>query len=596
MLQQTSKTLRSFLDEELSETNVGIPAGTRAHLERFRSFLLSFYSAKFGYYPPRVFDAGLLNTMADDFDALYELLVDSNYTASDSIPTTAVGGICTEQLVQTFDENNHFEPLPHPLPQLPQVETSTDGLRLLCKIPFLEKVAPEQQQITIAALITASNWTEKCFKNDLVQAYRRFEEGMILSPSKADKNEKISLLEARKVRWVLVYATHQVLRRATRKPIEVDGEDASYHLTASMDCIPPWSSAPRESKKSLRIQTDIVAIDESMPKRTIKIQEAPVGRIEIKPDIDYFALTHKSRNPSLSTMSDSPSPTTLSRSSSFSISLRRNSTIRRSLRVLRRSSMSGSQPSTTPPGKPLYHEIVVQGYGNGTQTVTVEADEEGLTMKGNLAGRSDSTASSQSNSSSSTAASSIPESMSSTIDTLSSSALSSPATPITDAVLELELMLARWGPQDKAPVRMGLPRSASASAISGDLENLASGLHYYPDAFPEAFDRKDDIKRKRRSLEPARSAPAPAALQRRYTMLGDLRRKNFGFEARPISVRIRENRITEETWTPSRRDSDDWSMMLAFMDGADNKDKDATTNQNDAWAQYSDLGGLTDMS
>ncbi|UKZ63742.1 uncharacterized protein TrAtP1_004966 [Trichoderma atroviride] len=596
MLQQTTTRLRSFLDEELSETNLGIPPGTRAHLERFRSFLLSFYSAKFGYYPPRAFDAGLLNTMADDFDALYELLVDSNYTTSDSIPSTAVGGICTEQLIQTFDENNHFEPLPHPLPQLPQVETSTDGLRLLSKIPFLEKVAPEQQQITIAALITASNWTEKCFKNDLVQAYRRFEEAMIIAPSKADKNEKISLLEARKVRWVLVYAVHQVLRRATRKPIEVDGEDAPYHLTASMNCIPPWSSAPRESKRSLRIQTDIVAIDENAPKRTIKIQETAVGRIEIKPDIDYFALTHKNRNSSLSTMSDSPSPTTLSRSSSFSMSLRRNSTIRRSLRILRRSSMSGSQASMTPPGKPLYHEIVVQGYGNGTQTVTVEADEEGLTMKGNLAGRSDSTASAQSNSSSSTMASSIPESMSSTIDTLSSSVLSSPATPTSDAVLELELMLARWGPQDKAPVRMGLPRSVSASAISGDVENLAAGLHYYPEAFPEApSNRKEDIKRKRRSLEPARSAPAPAALQRRYTMLGDLRRKNFGFEARPISVRIRENRITEETWTPSRRDSDDWSMMLAFMDGADNTDA-TTTNQNDAWAQYSDLGGLTDMT
>lgn len=595
MLQQTTTRLRSFLDEELSETNLGIPAGTRAHLERFRSFLLSFYSAKFGYYPPKAFDAGLLNTMADDFDALYELLVDSNYTASDSIPSTAVGGICTEQLVQTFDENNYFEPLPHPLPQLPQVETSTDGLRLLSKIPFLEKVAPEQQQITIAALITASNWTEKCFKNDLVQAYRRFEEAMILSPSKADKTEKISLLEARKVRWVLVYAVHQVLRRATRKPIEVDGEDAPYHLTASMNCIPPWTSAPRESKRSLRIQTDIVAIDENAPKRTIKIQEAAVGRIEIKPDIDYFALTHKNRNPSLSTMSDSPSPTTLSRSSSFSISLRRNSTIRRSLRILRRSSMSGSQSSMTPPGKPLYHEIVVQGYGNGTQTVTVEPEEEGLTMKGNLAGRSDSTASTQSNSSTSTTASSIPESMGSTIDTLSSSALSSPATPTTDAVLELELMLARWGPQDKAPVRMGLPRSASASAISGEVENLAAGLHYYPEAFSEALDRKEVVKRKRRSLEPARSAPAPAALQRRYTMLGDLRRKNFGFEARPVCVRIRENRITEETWTPNRRDSDDWSMMLAFMDGAGNKDA-TTTNQNDAWAQYSDLGGFTDMS
>jgi hypothetical protein len=528
--------------------------------------------------------------MAEDFDALYELLVDSNYTVSDIIPSTAVGGICTEQLVQTFNENNNFEPLQHPLPQLPQLEPSScDGLRRLSKFPFVERVAPEQRQVTVAALITASNWTEKCFKNDLVQAYRRFEEDIILTPNKADKNEKISLLEARKVRWVMIYAVHQVLRCATRKPIEVDGEEAPYHLTVSMNGTPPWSMASHETKRPLRIQTDIIAADELATKRTIKIQETPVDRIEIKPDIDYFALTHKSRNPSLSTMSDIPSPTTLSRSSSFSISLRRNSTIRRSLRKFRRSSMSGSQTSTTPPAKPLYHEIVIQGYGNGTQSVTVEPEDEGLTMKGNLAGRSDSTASSQSNSSASTTASSVPESMSSTIDTLSTSALSSPTTPTTDAVLELELMLARWGPQDKAPVRMGLPRSASASAISGQLESLAAGLHNYTGA----IDRREEVKRKRRSLEPTRSAPAPAALQRRYTMLGDLRRKNFGFEGKPISVRIRENCIAEEAWTPSRRDSDDWSMMLAFMEGTE---ADATVNPKDAWAQYSDLGGLTDMS
>ncbi|RFU74978.1 hypothetical protein TARUN_7259 [Trichoderma arundinaceum] len=589
MLQQTSHRLRSFLDEDLSETNLGIPAGTRAHLERFRSFLLSFYAAKLGYYPPRTFSARLLSVMAEDFDALYELLVDNNYTVSDIIPSTAVGGICTEQLVQTFDENNKFEPLQHPLPQLPQLESSFDGLRRLSKLPFVEKVATGQRQVTVAALITASNWTEKCFRNDLVQAYRRFEEDAILFPSKADKSEKISLLEARKVRWVMIYAVHQVLRSATRKPIEVQDEVATYHLTVSMDGTPPWSSGSHEAKKPLRIQTDIAAIDELATKRSVKIQETAVGKIEIKPDIDYFALTHKSRNPSLSTMSDNLSPTTLSRSSSFSISLRRNSTIRRSLRRFRRSSMSGSQPSTPPPAKPLYHEIVVQGYGNGTQAVTVEPEEEGLLMKGTLAGRSDSTASTQSNASSSTTASSTPESMSSTIDTLSTSALSSPATPITDAALELEPMLSRWGPQDKAPVRTALPRSASVNAISGQMESLAAGFHSYTGA----LDRKEDCKRKRRSLEPARSAPAPTALQRRYTMLGDLRRMNFGFEAKPISVRIRENSITEETWTPSRRDSDDWSMMLAFMDGTD---AEAKANPNDAYAQYSDLGGLTDMS
>ncbi|KAH6606880.1 hypothetical protein Trco_006033 [Trichoderma cornu-damae] len=561
MLQHTSNRLRSFLDQDLSETNLGIPAGTRAHLERFRSFLLSFYSAKLGYYPPRTFSAGLLGAMAEDFDALYELLVDGSYTGSDVIPSAAVGGICTEQLVQTFDENNGFEPLRHPLPQLPQLESSSDGLRRLAKLPFVDKVAAGQRHVTVAALVTASNWTEKCFNNDLVQAYRRFEEDAILSPSKADRGEKVSLLEARKVRWVMIYAVHQVLRRATRKPAEVQGDDASYHLAVSMDGAPPWSSGFRETKKPPRIQTEAAgAADEpAAAKRSVKIQESAAGKIEIKPDIDYFALTHKSRNPSSSTLSDNLSPTTLSRSSSFSISsLRRNSAIRRSLRRFRGSSAPGSQPSAaTPPAKPLYHEIVVQGYGNGTQAVTVEPEDEGLTMKGatgGLAGRSDSTASSQSNSSSSTAASSVPESTSSTIDTLSTSGLSSPATPTTTTITttttaeaasepEPPSTPACWGPRDRAPAsRMALPRSASVSAISGRLESLAAGLHSYTGA----LDRREDVKRKRRSLEPPRSTPAPAALQRRYTMLGDLRRRNFGFEAKPISVRLRENSITEE--------------------------------------------------
>ncbi|KAL7819412.1 hypothetical protein V8C44DRAFT_365959 [Trichoderma aethiopicum] len=597
MLQQTANRLRSFLDEELSEAKMGIPTATRAHLDRFRSFLLAFYSAKFGRYPPRAFKASLLNAMAEDFDALYELLVDNSYTVSGIMPPTAVGGICTEQLVQTFDEDNQFEPLPHPLPLLPRLESSHDGLRCLSKLPFVEKLTAGQRQDTVAALITASNWTERCFRNDLVQAYRRYEEDAVLSPSKADKSERMSLLEARKVRWVLIYAVHQVLRRATQKPAEVRGDEASYHLAVSMKGTPPWeSSTSQETKKQLRIETDIVASDDLVTKRVIKIQETPVSRIEIKPDIDYFALAHKSRDPSLSTLSDNSSPTTLSRSSSFSICLRRNSTIRRSLRKFRRSSTSASQASTTSssspgPAKPLYHEIVVQGYGNGTQTVTVEADEEGLMMKGALAGRSDSTASTQSNASASSnaTASSVPESTSSTIDTLSTSAVSSPMTPTTDAALELEMMLAHWSPLDKEPVRLDLPRSASASAISGQPDSLAAGLHN-PGASRTS---KGNIKRKRWSLEPTRSAPSAAALQRRYTMLGDLRRKNFGLEAKPISVRIRENSITEETRVPGRRDSDDWSLMLAFMEGT-NGEAEAKTN--DAWAQYTDLGGLTDMS
>src|SRR5262245_31720697 len=96
---QASDMLKNFLDDELSDAHLGIPAGTRAHLERFRTFLMSFYSTQQGYYPPQSFDSDMYRSMREDFESLYELLVDNGCT-SDVMPSVAVGGICTIQLVQ----------------------------------------------------------------------------------------------------------------------------------------------------------------------------------------------------------------------------------------------------------------------------------------------------------------------------------------------------------------------------------------------------------------------------------------------------------------------------------------------------------------
>ena len=138
-LDRTCAALRNFLDEELSEAHAGVPSGVRAHLESFRSFLLSFYSAKFGYYPPRSFDEELFRTMGDDFAALYALLEDDG--SFEFMPSAAAGGICTLQMVQAFDKRNGLAPLEHPLPLLPRLERQ-GGMRRIAWLPRGAKKRP----------------------------------------------------------------------------------------------------------------------------------------------------------------------------------------------------------------------------------------------------------------------------------------------------------------------------------------------------------------------------------------------------------------------------------------------------------------------
>ena len=388
--------LKDLLDEELSEAYLGIPGETRLHLERFRSFLLSFYTTQMGYYPPRAFEADVLMSMRRDFEALYELLVDTAYVASEIMPSVMVGGgICTLQLVQSFDARNQYEPLTHPLPLLPQFLTqprpspaSSTGRLLSSWLPRpSERIKPDQRFVAHASLIKASNWREHIFKNDLVRAYRSFEESSVVAPNKADRQEKVSLMDARKVRWILVYAVYQVLRSVTDVAPEVSGdvEMAPYHLSASTTNLPPWGEG-KDLQRLWRSQTDLAVGAEPSPRIAWNASDSGMpspGIIEIKPDIDYFALTHREqqqheRGRAADSSSGNGSATPL-RSRSLSRALSRSSTFRRSMRLFKGGpgSMTPMSPSTAaagdgaiPPTPKLpHHEIVVQGYGNGTNKV-----------------------------------------------------------------------------------------------------------------------------------------------------------------------------------------------------------------------------------
>lgn len=292
-LKKASVTLRNLVDKELSEAHLGIPPGIRAHLEHFRSFLLSFYSIKLVYYSPRSFDAGVYRTMGDELAALYELLKDDGYTSFETVPSAAVGSICILQLVQSLDQCNGFEPLQHPMPLLQQLDPP-GPVRRIPLLPRGGKEKADLRQLEHAALVKASNWKADVFRNDLVRAYRRFEESVV-SPKRTDRRDKVSLVDSRKVRWILVYAMHQVLRRVNQRPARVlYDRKAPYLLAAPVDNLPPWKGTDKAERPALR-EAGVASKDTPLVTcGDASLMHSPgPARIEIKPDVDYFDLTHK---------------------------------------------------------------------------------------------------------------------------------------------------------------------------------------------------------------------------------------------------------------------------------------------------------------
>ncbi|KID79654.1 uncharacterized protein G6M90_00g017380 [Metarhizium brunneum] len=568
---RASAMLENFLDQELSEAHLGIPLGLRAHLERFRSFLLSFYSVRLGYYPPSSFDAAVYRAMAGDFKALYRLLVDEAYSSSEAMPSVAVGGICTLQLIQSLDMHSHLEPMKHPLPKLPQLDPRPRPRRLAW-LPRGPKHRADERQLGHAALLNASNWEEDVLDNSLVRAYRQFEEDCALERKRRDRRERVSLVDGRKVRWILIYAVHQTLRYATQRPHGVqDDPSARYLVTIAKDTLPPWQD--KNTRGGLiRSQT------EPALNRLGRLHDADLAtameRFEIKPDIDYFALTHKqdapppprSRRASLPPLA-TDNPSALSRASSFKQVLNRSSTIRKSVRRLTQSAAPPSlPPSPVTAGKPLYHEIVVHGYGNGTNDVRL-GSRAGPPLPSSDVGRSASTASETASSNASTVPSSA-----SMVDTAESS-LGSPVPP--DSPIEILLpKTRRWSTHDAA-VPYGNnspPVSKSNSLRRRPISSAFEGYTHAAKAFGHFVDNE------RRSIF-ANSRQSGA----------DPKRSSSIAHSRSIALPIREDDIAEETCLLPR-DSGDWTAMQAFLDG-----KGVDTDAGHAWEQYADLGGLTEV-
>ena len=225
-LERAGKSLGNFLEEVLSDAYIGLGSGARLHLERFRSFLHSFYVGKYGYWPPsptkknsNALPRSICRSMYFDFRRLYEYLVDptSSTSIQDNRPTD--GGICVLQNIVNFDKRNKYTSLDHPLSLVPQIP---DDMLRLKSSPMMKLFGNRQAKLdrrttALAALSAATNSSSVAVMDcALVREYLRFEKLWTMKES-----ETVACTDARKVRWILIYTTLQTLISVTRAPIEV---------------------------------------------------------------------------------------------------------------------------------------------------------------------------------------------------------------------------------------------------------------------------------------------------------------------------------------------------------------------------------------
>ncbi|OCK82152.1 hypothetical protein K432DRAFT_349573 [Lepidopterella palustris CBS 459.81] len=377
-LGRVAAALSNFLEDDLSTSYLGVGQGARTHLDRFRSFLYAFYVEKFGYWPPpegSSFSKSLYRSMYFDFRSLYDYLVDMESTDSIQLQKPASGGICVLQNVQAFDKRHNYAPLPHPLPRLPEVlepHNRTQSQRALVAFKLGSKYAKTDRYMTTRAALTAATNTNDISVTScpLVAAYMRFERECAVK----HREEKVSIADARKVRWLLIYGVLQMLVSAIRAPKEVrDTEGSTYPLCCLVAGTPPWTIGA----KALTAPgtASINSLEVSGYPDVQKPSTPPMPITTIHPDCetsDYFTQTNGSLDAhcSLQHQLSVEVPATLRISSPI---LRTPSNSMRSFKGLSFSSFSTRRSSTVikAPSRP-FCEIIVHGYGNGLNETIID--------------------------------------------------------------------------------------------------------------------------------------------------------------------------------------------------------------------------------
>ena len=266
-IEHAGRSIKSFLEDDFSQ--VLTDPGADSHMERFRSFLYTFYVAKYGYWPPMKtkkakapFPKALYTSMYFEFRKLYEYLVDSNTTKSDA-GNISVGGLNVVQVLKDFDKKSRYAALPAYSPLTPEVPYH------LCQKPqgfsklFESKQSKADRKTARFSALTAATNPADLSASDcaLVREYLRFEKTCAL-----DEDDKLSCADARKVRWILIYGMLQTLISVTRAPVEVrDTEGVSYPLCCQIAGTPPWQVSKAQKPQLPASKKSSIKTSKSQP-------------------------------------------------------------------------------------------------------------------------------------------------------------------------------------------------------------------------------------------------------------------------------------------------------------------------------------------
>ena len=252
-LERAGSSLGNFLENDLSGA-LGLGREAQLHLERFRSFLHTFYVGQHGYWPPTPLDGSssafpkdVFRSMYCDFRDLYEYLCDRTSGTAIQDNKLMDGGICVYQNVVAFDKRHKYTSLPHPLPLIPKVPASAHSRSTFSRMFGCKRADTERRLAASEALYAASNpYDDSVMNCGLVREYLHFEKQwtMLEQPT-------VSCADARKVRWLMVYAILQILISVTRAPQEVrDTEGVSYSLCCQIGGTPPWKTSEKMVTKA----------------------------------------------------------------------------------------------------------------------------------------------------------------------------------------------------------------------------------------------------------------------------------------------------------------------------------------------------------
>ncbi|KAF2022060.1 hypothetical protein BU24DRAFT_36724 [Aaosphaeria arxii CBS 175.79] len=231
----------------------------------FRQFLLQYYGKVYGEWPPRHGKASWLNRkivreLQEDFGALYDYLVNRDVVwdsreerpgkkwemvdkKSDDFKADEPGLSLTDMFV-TFDSKHGFLHIPHPYPLLPrdvptmkappQQKKSLFGSKKKNKTETTKDAKTHLQLSIIFSDATNINKKDIRFEGcTLLDHFERFELAADL--------QNTTPREARLGRWILLYATLQVLSTIS---VDVEGlrftNGVPYFLCSDLRRCPEW--------------------------------------------------------------------------------------------------------------------------------------------------------------------------------------------------------------------------------------------------------------------------------------------------------------------------------------------------------------------